>query len=148
MLDHPWIHLHETKATKQPVPDTVSLPDAQASAAQLQLPLAVQAVIEQLPQNEKLPAIDNMPAVPAFRKSASMVASISQVSLHNPSFTPYRPAASGILPCADDIALMYMARGLLMDSCQDSDRARRVPCEHVVGCYKHRGFQQVMHAAG
>lgn len=75
MLDHPWIHLHETKATKQPVPDTVTLADSQASAEQLQLPLAVQAVIEQLPlpQNEKPPVIDNIPAVPIFRKSASMV---------------------------------------------------------------------------
>ncbi|KAK9844364.1 hypothetical protein WJX74_001365 [Apatococcus lobatus] len=73
MLDHPWVHLHETKATKQPAPDTVTLADSQASAEQLQLPLAVQAVIEQLPQNEKPPIIDNIPAVPIFRKSASMV---------------------------------------------------------------------------
>lgn len=65
--------MHETKATKQPAPDTVTLADSQASAEQLQLPLAVQAVIEQLPQNEKPPVIDSIPAVPIFRKSASMI---------------------------------------------------------------------------
>ena len=92
MLDHPWVHLHETKATKQPAADTVTLAESQASAAQLQLPLAVQAVIEQLPQNAQLPAMDSIPAVPMFRKSASMVATSTHAQVRTATLVELRAA--------------------------------------------------------